>query len=241
MSKQKRKNNVLLRGRAIPFAALWAGGTLAAGLASLLIATGVGGIVSIYARPFLARYPLLLILLMMTLPGLLHVQIVERVFKRSMRGWMFYTGVGAFLAVFLLLFFNPGTYWSLQTILNDAPLYFMVGTAAQTVWLWRHVKGSWFWPLAGILNVMIAFMQPLTLRVMPGNEILTLVWILLYGLVQGVAMHYLLSHPKDAEKAKVDFMSDEELDDARIQRLRDDAIPDSLWDIGDDQALQSKA
>ena len=71
------------------------------------------------------------------------------------------------------------------------------------------------------------------------------VWLLtvLENLIEGAVMHTLLSHPKDTEKAKIDQAADEQSNahHERLERLQERDTSNSLWDVGDEQTLQSEA
>jgi hypothetical protein len=267
MDKPKRNNDMFLRGRTVTFTILWTASYLVACLISFFLVSIVGAIVPIWFRPWIPRYPVLLISLMMTLPALLHVQIIERVFKQSMRGWLLYSLLGAMLTTLLLLGLNPGSGWSLTSILYDAPIYFLGGTFVQTAWLWQRVtstrrlplfggqalgfapdqklplKAAWLWPIVGVLSLIASFKHPFLLRLMPGTESYFVLWLAIYSLGQGAVMHYLLSRHQDTEKAKVDFATDEDSyhDYVHLERLQEADSSTPLWDTGNDQALQNEA
>ena len=263
MNKPKRKNSSLLREHAISFSLLWALYTMTASFISYILFSQGGVVVSQQYPHLIPRYPVILIFLLMAVPALLQVVLGERYLKRSMRRWFLYNLIGAGLTVFLLLTLNPGTYWSYVNILYDAPIYFLVGTILQTIWLGRHVRASfrlpkiaarllgivpnpmlrvkmaWIWPILGILGLIGSWTQPFSHRLMPGGEGSFVLWLAVYSFVQGLTMHYLLTHPHNTEKAKLHFDTDK--DDERLDRLQDHERSTPLWDRGDEQALHSEA
>ena len=134
MRKEKQKNGRSLQGLALPFTAVWVGSYLMACFMSYLVMDAVrSNALRWFSNILLSRLPVLIIFLMMSLPALLQVQLIERLLKRSMRGWMVYSLAAAALPPLLMLVFNPGPYGPYS--LKDAPLYFLVGTLAQTLWL----------------------------------------------------------------------------------------------------------
>jgi hypothetical protein len=69
------------------------------------------------------------------------------------------------------------------------------------------------------------------------------IWLptILEMLIEGAVIHTLLSHPKDIQKAKVDFAADNNSDEARLERLQDRERSNPLWDTDGEQTLQSEA
>jgi hypothetical protein len=54
-------------------------------------------------------------------------------------------------------------------------------------------------------------------------------------------MCFLWSHPRNTEKAKVDFAADEHTEETRIERLQELDSNNPLWEVGDYPTLRSEA
>jgi hypothetical protein len=229
MKKQKRKNGQFLQGKSYPFILLWGMSYILAFAVSYL-ATQWAESVVLGNYDWTPRIALLFIFLLMSLPAVLQVQNIERIFKRSMQGWMTYHLVAATLTTTALLIFNPGTWWSVNNLLFNMPVYLVMSALAQTLWLWGRVRFAWLWlPISLFTSLGPGFAFQTT----PINGNINAFLLVLHSLVQGGLMYFLLTHPKETEKAKNDFDTDED-DDERLQRLQEQdnqaAIAASLSD-----------
>lgn len=215
MQKPKRD----LRGtiRLLPFVLIWTLSLAAIGL----LARAFTSIVLAPLLPSLQTTSIAL-LLGIILPGLVQVQIVERLLKRPMRGWMLYTLPGAFITLLLVnaarIVLSGAEGIDLYILLSV--LAFIVPTPIiQAFWLRQHVRRAWLWPLTAILT-------SLAFAAFPSNgtnsHLLWLILTLIYGLIQSSVMHTVWIQTDDAEKVKLDFDSNEQssLDQTRIERLQ---------------------
>ena len=108
----------------------------------------------------------------------------------------------------------------------------------QTIWLWRRSNKAWLWPLlSGNSAFALYVLLPISLR----SRALNLSMPIALALLSGFVMHYILTHAKDTEKAKIVFDADDQSDDDRAERLQERDTRNPLWDVGDDQALQRDA
>lgn len=228
MPKQKRKNGDFLQGQTRNFIFLW-------GVAYLL-AFAISYFVTQRAEAVAVGIPmnritLLFLFLLMSLPAVLQVQLIERVFKRSMQGWMKYHLVAASLTTIALLT-NAGTWWILDHLLFNMPVYLVMSTLAQTLWFWGRMRFAWLWlPISLFVGLAPGF----AFQTSPTTGILTVFFLLFHSLVQGRLMYFLLRHPKETEKAKNDFDTEIE-DDARLQRLQEG---NESSDLEDDSAIRA--
>lgn len=208
MRKTKTKRDAFWQAGTLPFILLWA------------ISYGVawGAVILLFElAPFTSSLTstqanVLGISTVLLTSGLLQVQVVERLLKRSMRGWMLYTLIGTVITFFTFRNIEDGAMWptalTVMSLLLPVPL-------VQTAWLWKRVRSAWLWPLASVVACLI-FAMPL--RGDTGQS--TLIWAaLIQGLVQGSVMRYLWTQEKDDEKARADFATHDVED--RIQRLQE--------------------
>jgi hypothetical protein len=214
MQKIKRD---LWTNRLLPFALLWTISLTGIGLLTRLF-------LSFVLAPLLPTDQTLTLsrLLGIILPSLGQIILVERLLKRSMRGWMLYTLPGALLTLILvpaaLTLPNPEGRLDLYILLSVLA-YIVPTPVLQAFWLRSRVKRAWLWPLA-------SFLTALAFSAFPSNGTnslgLWLILTLIYGLIQGTVMHTLWTHAKETEKVKVEFDIDDESsrDADRIERLQ---------------------
>jgi hypothetical protein len=172
------------------------------------------------------------------------VQMVERLLKRSMRGWTLYTIAGVVTTWVLYFFFQLPffleslTSWYSQwgfyasTILNV--FISTVPTALfQTLWLRRYTqdpRDAWMWPL--VIVIISAVSQGLQMYVISNGytlsstsnvlPIMNLVTLLLYSVTTGLIMHTLISHPKAVQKAKTSLSDEGDMAyPSRVTRLQE--------------------
>ena len=109
----------------------------------------------------------------------------------------------------------------------------------QTAWLWRRVKAAWLWPLASIVAAMV-FVLPL--RGGQGGDGIIILAALLHGVIQGSVMRYLWTQPKDTEKSKVDFATNEHSDEVSTERLNSSTHLQVIapWATVDDHTAEQK-
>lgn len=239
MQKLKRDSQGRI-GRG-PFLAVWIGG--------IAIAQWISGFVSswLFSRMEGSLVEWLNPLFLINSLGILviafvQVQVVERLLKRSMRGWTLYTIAGlvtswTLYAFFRLPFFlEPLTAWYGQwgfyasTILNV--FISTVPTALfQTLWLRRYTqdpRDAWVWPL--VIIIISAVSQGLQMYVISNGytlssnvlPLMNLFTLLLYGVTTGLIMHTLISHPKAAQKAKTGLSAEDDLAyPSRVTRLQE--------------------
>ena len=216
MNKQKRKNDTLVQRRTLSFIALsvlsyaiaWSGTSILINLLFRLLHLSMK---KTHALGFTISTLFI---------AIVQIYLVERLFKNSMRRWLWYTMIG--ILITLPLYRNDPEWPTTMTIFLS-PLFPV--TLAQTVWLWRRVRRAWLWPLASIAGKVLAIIS-LYFTPLIGSRFDSsgahLLMSLPYGLVQGLMLHYLWSHPKQTEKAKVDFdMADQSnREHDRIERLQ---------------------
>jgi hypothetical protein len=177
-------------------------------------------------------------------PVLLQVLLIERFLKRSMRGWLVSTTIGTLITLLLLSTF---TNWS-----DDSDTIQIVGfvtsfgptIALQTFWLWRRFKKAWLWPLFIIFVEYNATGFLIRFGVNSVTQTIFGVLPIVTAAVQALILYYLLSHPRDTQKAKVDFATSHQSDEhERLEHLQDHERKQhkTLWDSADEQALQSEA
>ena len=217
MRKEKSKNDMFWQAGTLPFVALWAGSYAAVWMAlwAVLEANVIRGLSNEQTNIFAISF--------ITLgAALLQVQVVERLLKHSMRGWMLYTIVGTLLT---FLTFHDLSGSDARMILTKLSLL-VPAPLIQTVWLWRRVKAACLWPLASVAAAMV-FVLPLRSEYSGSSQTLLVIAALLYGLIQGGVMRYLWLQPKETvtEKAKFDIGTDRYTDQARTQRLQSSEAP----------------
>jgi hypothetical protein len=162
------------------------------------------------------------------IPALIQVLLAERLLKRRMRGWLWYTLIG------MLLTFIPFSFDSSSAFIGLMKMVLPVALL-QTAWLWRRFQGAWLWPLATLVAGALFILSmridnsSLPIIVLPG---------LMYGLVQGAIMRYLWLQPKETEKAKVDALQTTPPIEERAARLQDTSDTSAPWIYGDDQRAQ---
>lgn len=208
MRKTKAKRDSFWQAGTLPFIGLWACTYGAAwGTAIFLFE------IDAFARALSSMQTNIVgISTVLLVASLLQVQVVERLLKHSMRGWMLYTLIGTIITYFTFTNVSGGAMWptmlTVMSLLLPAPL-------VQTVWLWKRVHGAWLWPLASLV-ACIVFALPL--RGSTPQHIL--IWAaLLHGLIQGGVIRHLWTQEKMTEKAKIDFATDD--DKERMQRLQE--------------------
>jgi hypothetical protein len=176
------------------------------------------------------------------IPVLLQVLMIERLYKRSMRGWLAVTILGTFITLLI----NP---WAWPMTGNSDVRFFLNVAAVivppllfQTIWLWRNVKSAWIWPT--LIAARWLFWIAIN-RFFPAVSESPLAWVLtiLELMIEAAVLHALLMHPKDTEKAKVDFATDDQsiTDHERLERLQEREHSRPLWKGDDHQPLQKEA
>lgn len=162
------------------------------------------------------------LLLGIILPGLVQVQLVQRLLKRPMRGWMLYTLPGALITLLMVSAARlviPGAERIDLYILLSVLAFIVPTPIIQAFWLRQYVRRAWLWPLTAILTSLAfaAFPSDGT-----NSHLLWLILTLIYGLIQGSSMHTMWSQTSDVEKVKLDFDSDaqSDLEQTRIERLQ---------------------
>jgi hypothetical protein len=252
MRKTKSKRGVFWKDQMLPFVIVWT------------MSIGIIGIVSRLWQsiplPFLYNEPearvTLSLLTSVIGTGLAQVFLVERLLKKSMRGWMLYT-LPSILVTLTVNRFLDTALWRIEI---NAYLYPYIGfwgylllstlglnaptSLLQALWLRKRVKHAWLWPLLTI-PLLLAF------TAIPYGEsnyqLLKLITLLSVGVIQAGLMHYLWSHPRDTEKAKVDAAAHHDAHAnhleqfERLERLQEREHETPLCDDSDHQTLQSKA
>lgn len=236
MEKQKRHSAL----RQISFVLVWSISLAAVGFLARVFTTSI-------LAPLLPTDQTLLLsrLISLLIPALLQVQLVERLLKRPMRGWMLYTLPGILITILLMelvRFFLPAPVARFDPYLLLSTLAFIVpAPVLQGLWLRQRVHKAWLWPTAALLTALVFSAFP-----SDGSNphLLWLILTLLYGVIQGTVMHALWQHPKDIEKAKVDFdvADDTAADQHRIERLQtSEHLRTSPWPYADEAASQQKS
>lgn len=236
MQEPKSKRNSRLSGRILPYAAM-----------SILIS--IIGVMTESAfsatKPFnyLTYYQVsIAVFLLRLVPALLQVFLIERFLKQSIRGWFASTALGTLISLLIL---GTITSWpSNLEIIQITGLLTVYGPqmVLQGLWLQRRVKKAWLWPLSIIFAQYMlpsVFMRFDNLLVI---STLFAVHPVVAALIQAMTLYFLLSHPRETEKAKIDHSADTRADEnARIERLQEVDHSTPLWNSGDEQALQSEA
>lgn len=241
MGKTKAKRDIQIHIQILPFAIIWALSTVITGY-----------IASTFMRIFL--YPLLTSELAgaasnfvpILVTGMVQVVLVERLLKRSMGKWMLYTTVSGLATLFLIhgvarsmiysQNFNSDFYMLVNLI-----AYYVPASILQYVWLRRRVNRAWLWPFASILFTLAFSLRGLLSSDYTSSFFTAMVQFLSYSIIQASLMYSLWQHPKDTEKAKIDFAADDQSDEMRLTRLQEQERHNPLWDLGNNQALQSEA
>jgi hypothetical protein len=238
MRKTKQKNDMFWQAGTLPFVGLWAASYAAAWLGVLYFIEWLDDLDVFYLSTQQVSFFAISFILLFS--GLLHVQIVERLLKQSMRKWMLYTLVGTVITFFT--FRDSSMSGSNQYAMLITSLSLLVPVSiVQTVWLWRRVKDAWLWPLASLVAAIV-FILPM--RGGSGGDEIMIVATILYGLIQGGIMRYLWTQPKETEKSKVDFAVDDDLllDGDREQRLKDTQHLHVIapWSVADEHINEQK-
>jgi hypothetical protein len=238
MIKTKRDPNKP-SGR-IRFIIFWTLGML---LAQMIAGLMIIGLLSLFdnGSPVSASLAGVLSSLILTIRAFIEVQVVERLLKRSMRGWTLYTITGfvttVVLCFILLTPFQGDRLWDIfqRTLRSDVRLVVnslvvaflpeLPTLAFQTVWLRRHVKQPWLWLIVGVaLMLMLAGLLLAADSLLRSDQnafsnIQSLL-ILLTWIVSGLAMYHMMTQPKETIKAKHEVAEDESLAEGRIHRLK---------------------
>jgi hypothetical protein len=177
------------------------------------------------------------------IPPLLQVIMIEKLFKRSMRGFLVYSMIG--YSIMLVGFLRN---WStnFEVTILAVTLASLVPSLMQTVWLWRRVQKPWLWfatalVIAGVERLIYSRVSyPITPQI--ASLAFSLAVTLGFSLVYGTIMHYLLSHPKDVEKPKIRAIEDDSASDqarlARLEETDERALP---WIEGPAKGAQQEA
>jgi hypothetical protein len=239
----------------IRFVAMWTLGMLLAQVISSLLVAVLTRAVSLFDVTSLF---ILASGLVLPIRAFIQMQIVERLLKRSMRGWTLYTITGfvTTLVVYFMLRVIPPleeSFWnSFQgngriygLLLQSTLLSGLPTLAFQTFWLRRHVKQAWLWMLVGVSLMMVSAGQQLaivTLRVdsQSISNVTQILLTLIYWIVPGLAMYHMMTHPREAEKAKTEAAEDDMISQERLQRLQEAGETADSWAYADDAARQSK-
>jgi hypothetical protein len=243
MQKTKSKNESSLTTNRMPFIVLW---ILGFGLVSHF--TSVFPLLAVFEgltpeiRSTIHNASLVLRAI---LGGLIQIQFVERLLKHSMRGWMLYTIPGAFMNLLAREFVptvmitgiiaagfvaeNSLAAAEVRRTISGIAANFPVAIL-QALWLHQRVKRAWLWPVLTFVLLLISPYTNLVFYLLLGSNGGTINYILVYGGLQGLLMYELWRHPKQAEKAKVDFATQ-----------RDQGRPDRLQETGDADDLTTSA
>jgi hypothetical protein len=231
MRKEKLKNDSFWQAGTLPFVALWAGSYAAAWVGVIALIERLDDIANFSYR----ETNTIAIAFILIFAALLQVQIVERLLKRSMRGWMLYTALGTVITFFTFYDSSLNGSNHLTVLLTSLSLLVPV-PLVQTAWLWRRVKSAWLWPLASIVAAM-AFVVPI--RDGSGGDEIIIYAALLHGLIQGGVMRHLWMQPRETEKVKFDLaVAAEPIQSSRLQTAE---TPRATWVYEDDHAAQHKA
>jgi L-lactate permease len=229
MRKTKPKNDSLWQIGTIPFVALWAATYAVAWLGIWAVFEWIESLRELSSQ----QTNLIGISFVSIVPAVLQVVVVERLLKKSMRGWIPASLLGTIMTALL---FNDGDG-------NDARMLLMIFSLfvplalAQMVWLWRRVESAWLWLLA---SVVAGIVFSLPMREADGSTLGIVMSGLLYGIVQGVIMRYLWMRPRETAKIKHEFAEDENSTQARLGRLQETDETAVSWAYADDAARQSK-
>jgi hypothetical protein len=238
--KEKRSQHLLVRR--LPFAIVWAlSGMMIGTIANIFMATELARNLTIQQAVMTG------VLWSSIVGGLVYIVLIERLLKHSMRGWLVYSLMGSAITLFFSNILTsrpiaePDIFLILMAIVHLVPPLLL-----QTLWLRQRVQKAWLWMMTVLMTATVSNMVYTALPELGRSPVspLGLVLGLIFGLITGSVMHYLWSHPKDTEKAKVDFATDDNTnrDHERLARLQDREHEhhNPLWDVGDDQALQSE-
>lgn len=228
MPKQKRKNDQFLRRHTRLFIAL-------SGLAYAIAWGGCALLISVLFRLFhltMKQTHAIGFALISLFIAFVQVQLVERLYRHSMRWWLLATFIGVLAT---LPFYRNDPEWPSTISIFIAPLIPIA--LAQTVWLWRRVRWVWLWlwPLASVVS-LFASMYAVTMLskvlpfVRPYSDASHFVMGLTYGLLQGFAMSYLWTKAAHSEKTKNDSAMHEAPDEQRFQHLEDGKSENTLPD-----------
>jgi hypothetical protein len=148
----------------------------------------------------------------------------RRLLQRPMSGWVPVTVFGTMLS--FAAFQGALGIFDRSMILPSLAL--LVPTSlVQMLWLWRHVKSAWLWPLAHIVAVL--FFAPI-LRDYGDLRNLGFGFIglgILQGVAQAYVMRHLWSHPREAGSA-TQRTSPEMLPQETLERLSVNETPDEI-------------
>jgi drug/metabolite transporter (DMT)-like permease len=238
-TKEKRSSHNL--ARRLPFVIVWAlSGMMVGTVANIFMATELARNLTIQQAVMTG------VLWSSIVGGLVYIVLIERLLKHSMRGWLVYSLIGSAITLFFSNILTsrpiaePDIFLVLMAIVHLVPPLLL-----QTLWLRQRVQKAGLWMMTVLMTATVSNIFYTALPELGRSPISppALVLGLIFGLITGSVMHYLWSHPKADEKAKVDFATDEDSNRnyERLARLQERDRSNPLWEISDDQALQSEA
>lgn len=233
MPKQKRKNDQFSPRNTRLFIAL-------SGLAYAVAWGGCALLISILFRLFhltMKQTHAIGFALISLFIALVQIQLVERLYRQSMRGWLLATFIGVLAT---LPFYRNDPEWPSTMTIFITPLIPIA--LAQTVWLSRRVHWVWLWlwPMASVMSLFASLFAVTILSdvlpfLLPYSNGADFVMGLTYGLIQGLTFSYLWTKAAHTEKAKNVSSIDETADVQRFQHLEDgksaSTFPDSSEEL----------
>jgi hypothetical protein len=233
-TKAKRSSHWLIRW--LPFAILWAiSGVIMSAISNAFTET------SLFNSFTYQQMGTFLVLWVDIAGGMIQLQLVERLLKRSMRGWLFFTLVGNLITLFLAnqIYINIAVIPA-STMKGLIPLVYLAPPLIlQTIWLARRVQKPWLWGTSTVL-MSLGFNRLYEVSPRLAYSPVATILSLLSGFIVASVMYTLWAHPKDTEKAKVDFAVDSQADE-RLARLQERDRSKPLWEEGDHPTLQSES
>ena len=236
MQKTKAKRGSYRNFHLLPYAVLWA---VTMSISSVIFRAFHTIDTSAFLTPQQA-------LIIMKLSGAFLVafaqaKLTERLLKRSMRGWVIFSMIGNLIVLFVVLNSSLWNPYIRESVTLRSLLLMLSVPIVQMLWLWPRVHKAWLWPAAQFFALIASDVVIRRFHL----EMSFAPWLItrLFGVMCGVLMITLWSHPREAEKAKTDHTADKQsnADHERLSRLQEHDRRTPLWDIGDEQALQSEA
>ena len=216
MDEEKRKNDAPQQFTRSPFVAWWAGSGAGLWMVLSIVLENRAFSWNILSVPI----SIFIIIGMTFITTMLQRHVVERFLRWPLNGWDRFSTLGSVLSIFVFSITQS------NNLLTSSLALILPVVLFQTIWLWRHVKLAWVWPLTSLITVWLFVLPIYKAERWWGSGTISFIVLflgLIHGALQAVIMRHLWTQPKDTEKPKPDVVTEEKPDLERIQRLQEEA------------------